>query len=138
MTLMKTILNPLFLLVSIASIGFLTACEDDETTAKPVIVLHELGIDNSHEAHIGGDLHIDAEIVAEGKIAKIVIELHSESSDNEIEVEFVDGYEGLKNAEFHEHVEIPETFMTGEYHFHLVVTDMEGNQAIMEEHVDIE
>ncbi|MCU4176157.1 DUF4625 domain-containing protein [Carboxylicivirga sp. N1Y90] len=127
-----------FLTVIILGLSTLfTACEDDSTDS-PVITLHELGLDDSHEAHVGDDLHIDAEIIADGTIEKIVVELHAEDGDDELEVEFIDGYNGLKNAEFHEHVEIPATFTPGEYHFHLLVTDKEGNQSSVEAHVDIE
>ncbi len=41
--------------------------KEEETLAKPVINLIELGLGNSHVAYIGADLHIEAEIVARRK-----------------------------------------------------------------------
>ncbi|MCT4586680.1 MAG: DUF4625 domain-containing protein [Carboxylicivirga sp.] len=141
------------LFTTLLSLGLVfTACEDDDSPAKPVVEIHELGDghhyeaqvkaiadegDDHHTAVIGEDLHIDAEIVAEGKIEKIIVELHSEATDDELEIEFEGKYVGTKNAEFHEHIEIPETFAAGEYHFHLEVIDMKGQTGSDEEHIDL-
>ena len=75
---MKNILKTLPLLFILASASLLTSCEDDVSIAKPVIDLLELGLNDSHMAYIGGDLHIEAEIVAEGKISTIEVEIHQE------------------------------------------------------------
>lgn len=123
-----------FIAITLGFITLFTACEDD-TSDAPLITLHELGLNDSREAHVGDELHVDAEIVAAGTIEKIVLELHAE---DELELEFVEGYKGMKNAEFHEHVEIPATFTPGEYHFHLVVIDMQGMQSSVETDVNIE
>ena len=66
------IMNTRILLVVIAfATGlFLTSCEKEDEVAKPVISGLELGIGNSHVAYIGADLHIETEIVAEGKIER--------------------------------------------------------------------
>lgn len=140
------------LFTTLLSVGLLfTACDnDDDAPAKPVVEIHELGDGHHHDeiqvkthdddhntAVIGEDLHIDAEITAEGKIAKIIVELHSETTDDELEVEFEGKYVGTKNAEFHEHVEIPGDFSAGEYHFHLEVIDMEGQTGSDEAHIDL-
>jgi len=127
----------LFLLV--VATPLFTSCEDDEDNfEKPVISELELGLDDSHLAYIGGDLHIEAEIVAEAKISTITVEIHQEEgSSDEIEVVY-DEFEGLKNTTFHKHVDIPETMIAGEYHCHIIVTDMEGNQTTVEDEIDLE
>lgn len=123
---------------AIAIMALFTACEDDDNVAKPVIDLHELGLDNSHMAYIGSDLHIDAEIVAEGGIDKITVEIHAEEGGNdEIEVVY-DEFAGLKNTTLHKHIDIPATVAAGSYHFHLVVTDMEGQQTTVEAELSLE
>jgi hypothetical protein len=72
-------MNTRIFLITIAFIAglFFTACEkDDETNPKPVITLSELGYENSKIGYAGTDLHIEAEIVAKGKVDKITIEIH--------------------------------------------------------------
>lgn len=97
----------------------------------------EIGYDNNHTGTPGEDLHLDVEIEAEGRIATIAIELHKEDgSGEEYEFEWTE-FEGLLNLDFHEHYEIPATATTGEYHFHFVVTDMEGNQTSYEEEFEM-
>jgi hypothetical protein len=114
------------------------ACNKNEIEiAKPVIVMNELGYNNTSEAFIGNDLHIEAEIVAEGKIKNILIEIHPEFVGNwEFDTIFTE-FSGLKNTTFHKHVEIPSSADTGDYHFHFVVTDMEGQQTVFEADIHI-
>lgn len=126
------------------------ACNKDEAPAKPVITIHELGDGdshgNDHTATIGKDLHIDVEVVAEGKIDKIQVKLHHEGdhhhdkSTQEEEWEIDTTYTkfaGLKNVEFHEHLDIDIEAEAGEYHFDFIVTDMEGNQSSADADIEI-
>jgi uncharacterized membrane protein len=124
-------------LMAAMAIAF-SGCSDENETEKPVISQLIIGIENNHQAYIGSDLHVEAEIVAAGKIATVTVEIHSEGgSGDEIEAKYTD-YEGQNNATFHKHIEIPDDTRAGEYHFHLTVTDMEGNSTTVEEDVDIE
>jgi len=110
----------------------LTACsDDDENPAKPVITLTEVGHDNSGKAHPGTDLHLEAEVVAEGLIKRIDIEIHQEDGGSfKIEQAYTEGkYVGVRNITFHEHIDIPANAPTGEYHLHFTVTDAEGQQT---------
>ena len=123
-----------------------TSCEDDP--APPVITILELGDGdthgNDHTATVGGELHMEVEVVAEGKIDKINVRLHPEGEHHdegehdewELDVTYTN-FSGLKNTLFHEHVEIDGTAEPGEYHFDFVVTDMEGNQSSAEADVQI-
>lgn len=139
----------LLVLGSIAGVTF-TACEKDETNPKPVITLSELGYENSKTAYAGSDLHIEAEIVAEGTIESVTIEIHPEGEHEEksvsiamhedeweVDTTFTE-FSGLKNTTFHKHFDIPEYADTGHYHFHFVVTDMEGQQTTLEEELEIQ
>ncbi|NQX85740.1 MAG: DUF4625 domain-containing protein [Flavobacteriaceae bacterium] len=108
--------------------------EDNNVLSAPVINTEdiEIGHDNSHSATPGTELHLDVEIEAEGKISTIAIELHKEDGyGEEYEYEWTE-FEGLLNLDFHEHYEIPASATIGEYHFHFVVTDMEGSQTSYE------
>jgi hypothetical protein len=128
---------------------FFTSCEKEEV-AKPVISSIEYGSshDNpdSHTAYQGGDMHIDAEIVAEGKIDYITVELHPEGEEQEeghehegweYDSTYTEGFNGLKNATFHKHIKISSETTPGEYHFHFIVVDMKGNQVTYEGDVEI-
>jgi len=128
----------LFIAIAFTSGLFLTSCDKEEEISKPVISDLELGISDSHVAYIGADLHVEAEIVAEGRIKLVMVEIHQEEgSSDEIVVEY-DEFAGLKNTTFHEHIDIPATTVAGTYHCHLTVTDMEGNSTTVEEEISIE
>ncbi|MDD2962311.1 MAG: DUF4625 domain-containing protein [Bacteroidales bacterium] len=133
-------IKTLLFLLAMGAMLVLTSCsKDDETAvAKPVINLIEMGLSNSHVAYIGADLHIEADIVAEGKISVIAVEIHQEEgSSQEITAQYTE-FAGLKNTTFHKHVDIPSTTVAGTYHCHITVTDMEGNQTTVESEIFIE
>jgi hypothetical protein len=108
------------------------SCKKDEKPAKPVIILKELCYNNSKKVQIGSDLHIDAEIEAEGKINSISVEIHPETNGLtwHFDTTFND-FKGLKNVDFHKHLHIPQNAQAGEYHFHLKVSDLEDQQTIV-------
>lgn len=131
------------LFAALLAIGF-SACDKNES---PVIEIHELGYENTATVVQGADLHIDAEIVAEHKISTIQLTIHSDAahgsdmiqSADEWEVDSVYStkYAGVKNTDFHEHLEVPATAPAGFYHLHLIVTDMEGNQTTAEKEFEV-
>lgn len=129
----------------------ITSCNKNES---PVITIHELGYDNTKTVVAGNDLHIDAEILASQKIASIQLIIHSEAehadapaqkvksvlntaAEWEVDSIYTKGYVGVKNAEFHEHVDVPATAALGHYHVHIKVTDMEGNQTVKEDEIEV-
>lgn len=133
-------LNPFVFFMAIASMTMLASCEkDDDSYSTPVISDLELGTDDSHIAYPGEELHIESTIVAEGFINTIEVEIHAEDgSDNEIDSIYDYSDQTLKNTTFHEHIEIPSELSTGDYHFHLTVTDKEGYSTTIEEELTIE
>lgn len=130
---------------------FFTSCEkDDETNPNPVITLFELGYENSKIGYAGSDLHIEAEIVAEAKIDYVTVEIHPEgeheekSASNvlledewEVDTTYTE-FSGLKNTTFHKHIDIPIDAEVGHYHFHFIVTDMDGQQTTVEEELEVQ
>ena len=118
---------------------FSSCKKDDEMPDKPIITLTEVGHDNSRHAHPGHDMHLEADVLADGLISRIDIEIHQESGIGfEIEKAYTDGkYIGVKNIEFHEHIDIPADAPLGEYHLHFTVTDKEGQQTTAECHIEI-
>lgn len=143
-------MNKKIFLITIAFTAglFFTSCEKDNEVAKPVITIHELGEgdthSNDHTAKIGGELHMDIDILAEGKIDKIQVRIHPEGEHNEegehegweLDTTYTN-FSGLKNTTFHEHVEIDSTAEADPYHFDFIVTDMEGNQSSAEAELQI-
>ena len=129
----------LFSLLTALSLAFLlVSCNKEDEIKAPEFITFELGYNNSGSAVIGDELHIDSEIIAEGKISTIRVTIHHEGDheksilvDTEWEFDstYTTGYAGVKNIDFHEHIDIPLTAEAGEYHFHLIVTDLEGNRS---------
>lgn len=121
----------------------------DKSGANPEIDFHELGFENTKTAVAGNELHMDADVVAENKIDRIKIEIHPEGDEHKKsavispvseEWEFDTTYtefSGLKNTNFHKHIEVPADAGPGHYHFHFSVTDMEGYQSLHEEEIEI-
>jgi hypothetical protein len=151
---MKRFLKPLVIFTLLMVV--LTSCE--KNPAQPVISDIEIGKDNSKKAYIGKDLHIEASIVAEAKIARIVLTIHPEEEDHghahvpsskapaatthsiswEVDTTYISKFAGLKNAAFHEHLKVPLYAAEGSYHLHFMVVDMEGNSATFEEEFELE
>ena len=125
----------------------LLACEKEEedNNVKPVISEIELGIDNSHEAYAGADFHIEASLIAENGIKTVVLSIHPENGHKksinsgdgwEFDSVFTE-FEGLKNTQFHKHINISAEADTGHYHLHFTVIDKLGNSATIEEEIEI-
>ena len=143
-------MNTRIFLIAIAFTAglFFTSCEKDDEVSKPVITIHELGEGdthgNDHTAKIGGELHMDIDILAEGKIDKIQVRIHPEGEHDEegeheeweLDTTYTN-FSGLKNTTFHEHVKIDSTAEAGPYHFDFIVIDMEGNQSSAEAELQI-
>lgn len=135
------VLIPTFIL----SILFtLNSCNSDDTYPKPVINLTELGYENSKIGYIGGDLHVEADIVAEGRIETITLEIRPETLYPTKDDEFwsfdstYTEFNDLKSTEFHKHVDIPLDAMEGLYYVQLIVIDQEGQQTIHSESLSIQ
>lgn len=119
---------------------FFTACsnDDDNVVSGPYIQLLEVGSNNNLQAFAGSDLHLEAEIEAAATIDKIEVEIHSETTGGwEFNQIFTEGYAGAKNADFHEHIDIPGDVTPGDYHLHIKVTDKNGNSKEAESELEI-
>lgn len=129
----KQISSKLSIAVILFTLAFSACNKDKDVVVKPTITGLEVGMENSKVANPGGDLHLDAEIVAPGNIANIKVEIHPEGSTGWIyDQTFTEGYHGVKNVDFHEHIDIPANAAVGDYHLHLVVTDQKGNTTTAE------
>lgn len=149
---MKKIIKSILVLSIFTFIA--TSCSDENEVVvfkAPVISNLEVGAGEHEEGdkgkhdheegvgHIGEDLHIEADIVAEGKIASITVEIHNEKTGKDVvEKTFTGEFVGLKNTKFHKHVDIPATTVEGDYHFHLKVVDQQGQSTEKEMDIKLE
>lgn len=140
---MKTTKIGFIALFTMLFFGLLSSCKKDDddipALAKPEIGTMEIGADNSKTAAAGSDLHLEGNIVAEALINKIDIEIHQEGGGSyKITKAYTEGkYIGVKNATFHEHIDIPSVAPAGEYHLHFTVTDKAGNTTTVESPITI-
>ena len=119
------------------AIFFLASCEN-ENVSVPQISNFELGLENSKTAYPGDEVHVEADIIAEGKISTVEVEIHPEGLEGAWEFDSLyTEFSGLKNTTFHKHIDISAVADTGEYHFHFIVTDLEGNQTEHEDDLQI-
>lgn len=94
----------------------------------PVITFKEVGEDNSKKVVVGQKMHLEAQIEATHKIAKIEVEFHNVAANYEKVFTYTDEkYVGETSVLFHEHPQIPSDAPVGEYHLHFTVTDCNGN-----------
>ncbi len=135
-----TIKSLLAALVTLVTLSF-TSCgtEADEIPSQPLIALIEVGHDNSHEAHPGHDLHLEADVIAEGYVQSIhvVIRLEGGSTDLVSKTYTDSKYVDVLNAEFHEHIDIPATAAVGDYVLYFTVTDKIGQQKTVTADLEI-
>ncbi|KKO91209.1 hypothetical protein AAW12_11885 [Sphingobacterium sp. Ag1] len=141
---MKTRNIRFFFLLSTILFGFLSSCKKDNeeipALAKPQISALEIGSGNNKTVQAGSDLHLEGDILAEALIAKIEIEVHQEGGGQyKFTKAYTDGkYIGVKNATFHEHIDVPADAPAGAYHFHFTVTDKAGNTTTIESPLTIQ
>lgn len=119
-----------FLFLALLFVTVLNACkkDNDEVIAPaPKITGLEVGSNNNKTAYPGNDLHIEATIEAEGNIADVKLEINPVSATGwKLSTTYTDGFKGLKNAEFHKHIDVPATAAVGDYKVVLTVTDQAG------------
>lgn len=136
----KYIYQSLALALLCVSMLVITSCkDDDDKPSKPTVTLKEVGHANNKTAMRGNDMHLEAAIKADGLIKRIDIEIHQEGGSNyKIMKAFTEGkYIGVKNADFHEHIDIPAEAPLGAYHLHFTVTDQSGQTVMAEEHITV-
>lgn len=134
---MKT--NKIFIAV-LCFVAVLSACKKDKDVviAPPTISGLEVGIYNGKVGYVGSDLHLAADIEAAEKIKTITVEIHKESGTGWEFTKVYDEFAGLKNTEFHKHVDIPATAQLGKYHLHLKVIDMQGKATEVESELELQ
>ncbi len=106
------------------------------------ITLSDFSIDNT--AVRGDDFHAEFFVEALNGIHSITVDVHAHGltvGEGEVEWDqeyiYTEGYHGLNEVEFHQHIVVPANAPTGEYHIIFTVEDEEGNTKDYETHIDI-
>jgi hypothetical protein len=122
------------------------SCDKDESddVKPPIITTWEFGYENTGVAYAGSDLHIEAQIEAEGKVNTIQVTIHPEEEHKnlmheewEVDTTYTK-FAGVINPTFHEHLDVPAEADTGNYHFHFIIVDMEGNVTEKEAELEVQ
>jgi hypothetical protein len=118
-----------------------SACKKDEempNTSAPVISGLEIGPNNNKTAHPGGDVHVEAQVTATENIESITLEIKSKNSTGwSLKTTYTDGFAGLKNAEFHKHVDVPVDAVLGAYEVYLTARDKNGKETKVESTLEL-
>lgn len=134
---MKT--NQLFI-VALFLAAILNACKKDNGIELPAPTISglEIGIGNNKIAYAGNDLHLEARIEAPGNIADVELEISPVNGSGwTVNNNYTDGFTGLKNAEFHKHIDVPEEAAVGTYRITLSVTDQTGKTTKAESDIQV-
>lgn len=124
---------------------FLASCSKDENkeivSALPVIQHVEIGLNNSKKAYTESDLHLEAEIVAEAGIKKVEVQI-TPKVDGPSTFMIVESYTtkflNKKEAELHEHYDVPKNAKEGEYSVVIIVIDQLDRKVTYEDTLTIE
>ena len=126
----------IILLFSLCIVGFSSCKDEDEPN---IVKLTEVGIDNSKKAIVGSYLHLECSITADEMIQQIDIEILQKNGSFRIEKSYTEGkYMGIINANFHEHIDIPDDAPVGEYRLLFAVTNLLGQTTTVESVLVIE
>lgn len=118
-----------YLFATVCFLLFTSCNNDDQNTemAKATLTNIEIGLNNDGRGIIGRDFHLNAEIVAGGKIDQIIVDmLPMEDQGWSFQIVW-DEYKGLRNTTVHKHFTIPEDAVEGIYDFIITVTDENGS-----------
>lgn len=130
-------MNKKFILLSVLGLLIVSSffsCKKEntlETAEKLDIVIKEVGIDNNMKVYAGQDLHIDADVTATRKISSIKIQITLAETNYgwDFTKTYTTGYVNLKNANFHEHIDVPDNAKAGKYELLIIVTDELGEKV---------
>ncbi|WP_437917979.1 DUF4625 domain-containing protein [Sphingobacterium sp. LRF_L2] len=119
---------------------FLFSCSnsnEDLLPAAPTVALVHLGTHDSPDDKIvliGEAIHLEADIVASGLVAKIELEAYQTSGYGtySFKKEYTGDYVGQKEVTYHDHPELSDDAPIGEYRLIIKVTDQKGQVGKVE------
>jgi len=131
-----------YLLIAFTTSFAFSSCDDDPDPVLPAPTIEnvEIGSGNNHIGVIGRDFHLNADIVAGDKIDFVQVKIEpiageTYASDWRFELTW-EQFKGAKNANVHQHFDIPEDAVAGKYEFIIIVSDENG--TTLEEKAEIQ
>jgi len=124
------------------AISLIFSCKkNDDDNQKPVVTGLEIGLDDSHEAHRGGDIHLEFEVTDDEELGYYSVEIQPETKTGGSTWTYQNRWDfdaGLRNALVHSHeITVPADAEMGLYSFLLVVSDKAGNLLTFEEEITV-
>lgn len=118
-----------------------TSCKKDDAEVMPEapsVKNLEIGHANSKIAYPGTDIHVEAALFAAANLNSLKLEVRPKSGTGwKFEKEYTDGIKGLKNAVFHQHIDVPADAALGAYLVVLTVTDQNGRNTKVESDLEV-
>lgn len=134
----KLTIKPIFTLLLFISVFAACKKDSEEVFPAPTITGLEIGSANSKIGFAGNDIHIEGEIIAPANIASVTLDIHPKTGAGwTFNQTYTEDLVGLKNAEFHQHIDIPANAVLGVYHLHLKITDQAGQTTDVEADIEI-
>lgn len=128
-------------LIAATTLCLFMACTKDEagTVSEIQIKDVEIGTGNSKTGYPGESFHIETNITAATKIDNVKLQITSKSPTLgwAFAQTYIDGFNGVKNANFHKDLLIGANAVPGSYHFFLIVKGQNGTSKIIEDSIQI-
>ncbi|PST83678.1 hypothetical protein C7T94_14195 [Pedobacter yulinensis] len=119
--------------MAMAVIALMVSCKKQTAHSPEMLSVNavEVGPNNSKVAYTASDLHLAARMIAPGKIAGIKVQITLDETNYgwDFVKTYTSPYAGQKNADFHEHIAVPENARPGKYTLLMVVADESGGKA---------
>lgn len=140
---MKKIKNILSVTTLIALQILFVSCQKDNKdlpVAEPKVENLEIGYENGKKAYTESDLHLEANITAEGTIKSVRVQITPKEAGGSwfVDRTYTKGFTGNKEANLHEHYDVPKRAKEGTYDVVIIVTDAKGNKTVVEDVLTIE
>lgn len=109
-----------------------TACKKEKVEkVAPSITNFEVGENDNKIGYRGGEVHLEGNINAPETVEKVLLSIRPKSGGTwQLEQDQSKKYAGVKNDDYHEHVDIPAATSLGTYEITLTVVDKVGATAI--------
>lgn len=110
----------------------LISCEKKEDLKIPQVENFEIGHSNDGKGYIGHDVHLNADVLAGSQLGSVEVHILPKPGQSyayawQLKLVWKD-YVGMRNAEIHQHVDIPADAAPGLYDFHFIVHDKNGTK----------
>lgn len=116
----------------------LTSCDNEDITPSSIEFKNpEFGHDNNKIGIIGGDIHLECDIVSNAKIRIIQVALLKDNKPVTSQIYDNTKYVGVLNTKFHEHLKLSDDLKEGEYTCMIAVTTVDNTTRYISEKIQL-